>query len=60
MPGSQWCQWPVWIALDQETALRRLSSYLMRKGYSSEIVRAAVKDALPQGSGVHFSGVHFD
>jgi regulatory protein len=46
--------------LDQETALRRLSSFLLRKGYSSEIVRAAVKDALPQGSGVHFSGVHFD
>ena len=40
--------------LDQETAARRLSSFLARKGYSSDVVRAAVKEALPQGLGVHF------
>ena len=42
--------------LDQETAVRRLSGYLMRKGYSSEVVRSAVREALPS----HRSGVTFD
>jgi regulatory protein len=42
--------------LDQETAVRRLSGYLMRKGYSSEVVRSAVREALPS----HRSGVAFD
>ncbi|GAB3031186.1 recombination regulator RecX [Parafrigoribacterium mesophilum] len=42
--------------LDHETAVRRLSGYLMRKGYSSEVVRAAVREALPG----HRSGVAFD
>lgn len=42
--------------LDQETAVRRLSGYLMRKGYSSDVVRSAVREALPS----HRSGVAFD
>jgi regulatory protein len=42
--------------VDQETAVRRLSGYLMRKGYSSEVVRSAVREALPS----HHSGVAFD
>jgi regulatory protein len=32
--------------LDDETADRRLTGYLMRKGYSSQVVRAAVKEAM--------------
>jgi regulatory protein len=41
--------------LDHETAVRRLSGYLQRKGYSSETVRDAVLAALPrQASGVRF------
>ncbi len=41
--------------LDHETAVRRLSGYLQRKGYSSGTVRSAVLAALPrQGSGVRF------
>lgn len=41
--------------LDHETAVRRLSGYLQRKGYSSETVRGAVLSALPrQSSGVRF------
>ncbi|MCB1281736.1 MAG: regulatory protein RecX, partial [Salinibacterium sp.] len=41
--------------LDHDTAVRRLSGYLQRKGYSSETVRAAVIAALPR----HPSGVRF-
>lgn len=41
--------------LDHDTAVRRLSGYLQRKGYSSETVRAAVIAALPR----HQSGVRF-
>ena len=33
-------------SLDRVTAVRRLSGFLMRKGYSSSIVRAAVDEAL--------------
>ena len=33
-------------ALDRKTATRRLSGYLMRKGYPSEIIRAAIDEAL--------------
>jgi regulatory protein len=41
--------------LDHDTAVRRLSGYLQRKGYSSETVRAAVVEALPRRStGVRF------
>lgn len=46
---------PQLSALDHETAVRRLSGYLQRKGYSSETVRSAVLAALPrQSSGVRF------
>ena len=41
-------------SLDKETATRRLSAFLMRKGYSGSVVRAAVDRALgstSQGSG---------
>jgi regulatory protein len=42
---------------DRETAQRRLSGYLMRRGYSGSTVRAAVEDAL---SGRHTTtGVRF-
>ncbi len=41
--------------LDHEAAVRRLSGYLQRRGYSSEIVRNAVLRALPRRS----SGVRF-
>jgi regulatory protein len=34
---------------DHETAVRRLSGYLMRRGYSGSAVRAAVEHALPAG-----------
>lgn len=34
--------------LDRETAARRLSGYLQRRGYSGSIVRAAVDQALPR------------
>jgi regulatory protein len=41
--------------LDHATAVRRLSGYLQRKGYSSATVRSAVLAALPrQASGVRF------
>lgn len=41
--------------LDHETAVRRLSGYLQRKGYSSDTVRRAVQHALPRtASGVRF------
>ena len=36
-------------SLDHETAKRRLTAFLMRKGYSSGIVRAAVDGALTAG-----------
>jgi regulatory protein len=42
---------------DRETAVRRLSGYLARRGYSGSTVRAAVDHALPQrqeSSGVRF------
>ena len=40
---------------DHETAVRRLSGYLSRRGYSGSAVRAAVDHALPRrGSGVRF------
>lgn len=34
---------------DHETAVRRLSGYLSRRGYSGSAVRAAVEHALPRG-----------
>lgn len=37
-------------ALDKETATRRLSAFLMRKGYSGGVVRAAVDRALGSAS----------
>jgi regulatory protein len=40
---------------DQETAKRRLTGFLMRKGYSSSIVQAATSAAL----GARSSGVQF-
>lgn len=41
--------------LDHDTAVRRLSGFLQRKGYSGETVRAAILVALPrQSSGVRF------
>ncbi|MEQ1737464.1 MAG: regulatory protein RecX, partial [Rhodoglobus sp.] len=47
---------------DHETAVRRLSGYLARRGYSGSTVRAAVDHALPRrhesgasrGGGVRF------
>lgn len=44
-------------SLDRDTAVRRLSGYLARRGYSGSTVRAAVEQALPQrqpGSKVRF------
>ncbi|TPW76501.1 regulatory protein RecX [Schumannella soli] len=44
-------------SLDRETAVRRLSSYLARRGYSGSTVRTAVDAALAgadRGSGVRF------
>lgn len=42
--------------LDHNTAVRRLSGFLQRKGYSSETVRRVVIDVLPRpSSGVRFS-----
>ncbi|MBB5632150.1 regulatory protein [Cryobacterium mesophilum] len=41
--------------LDHDTAVRRLSGYLQRKGYSGETVRMAIHATLPrQSSGVRF------
>lgn len=41
--------------LDHDTAVRRLSGYLQRKGYSADTVRHAVITALPRrASGVRF------
>lgn len=44
------------ISLDRETAVRRLTGYLMRKGYGSAVVRRAVDGALTGhgGGGVRF------
>lgn len=44
-------------SLDRETAVRRLSAYLARRGYGGSTIRAAVDQALPQNSrrGVAFS-----
>ena len=41
---------------DRETAVRRLSAFLMRRGYSGSTIRAAVDHALPStpGSSVRF------
>lgn len=44
---------------DQETAKRRLTGFLMRKGYSSSIVRAATDAALNGRAGGRSSGVQF-
>jgi regulatory protein len=44
---------------DLETAKRRLSAFLMRKGYSSSVVRAATDEALSSRSGGPRSGVRF-
>jgi regulatory protein len=43
--------------LDRDTAVRRLSDYLARRGYGGSTIRAAVDQALPQGArrGVAFS-----
>lgn len=44
-------------SLDRDTAVRRLTGYLMRRGYSGSTLRAAVEQALPQDarSKVRFS-----
>lgn len=44
-------------SLDRETAVRRLSAFLARRGYGGSTIRAAVDQALPQNSrrGVSFS-----
>jgi regulatory protein len=48
-------------SLDSETAKRRLSGFLMRKGYSGSVVRAAVDEALSghSGRGGNPGGVRF-
>jgi regulatory protein len=45
-------------SLDRETAKRRLTGFLMRKGYSGSVVRAAVDEALSTLGG-RASGVRF-
>jgi regulatory protein len=49
---------PQMRSLDGETAKRRLTGFLMRKGYSGSVVRTAVDEALrtlgPRTSGVRF------
>lgn len=42
--------------LDAETARRRLGAFLMRKGYSGEIVQRALEAALPRSAGTPRSG----
>ena len=43
-------------SLDRQTAVRRLSGYLQRKGYSSDVVRSTVDEALRDTTGtVRFS-----
>jgi len=44
---------------DEETAKRRLTGYLMRKGYSSSIVQTAVRHALTSQPRGGTSGVRF-
>ena len=44
---------------DHETAKRRLTGFLMRKGYASSVVRAAVDEALSGHSSGSSSGVRF-
>jgi len=44
---------------DTETAKRRLTGFLMRKGYASAVVRAAVDEALSGRSSGSSSGVRF-
>lgn len=44
---------------DRETAKRRLNAFLMRRGYSSSVVRNAVDEALSGGSSNSGSGVRF-
>jgi len=46
-------------SFDLETAKRRLSGFLMRKGYSSSIVRAAVDEALAGHASSRSGGVRF-
>ncbi|ARC56565.1 Regulatory protein RecX [Frondihabitans sp. 762G35] len=46
--------------LDHATAERRLSGYLMRRGYRSEVVRRAIEKALPRGGSPRGSGVRFE
>jgi regulatory protein len=41
-------------SVDDDTAYRRLNGFLARKGYSSEIIRAAVESAMKTRSGVRF------
>lgn len=38
-------------SLDRDTAVRRLSAYLQRRGYGGSAVRAAVEHALPSSTG---------
>lgn len=45
--------------LDQATAERRLSAFLMRRGYRSEVIRRALEEALPRG-GARRGGVRFE
>jgi len=45
--------------LDRETAERRLSGYLQRRGYRGDVVRRAVDRALPRG-GSRGGGVRFE
>jgi regulatory protein len=44
---------------DRETAHRRLSGYLARRGYSGSTVRAAVEHALSESAGSRARGVRF-
>lgn len=46
-------------SLDRETAERRLSGYLQRRGYRGDVVRRAVERALPRG-GARGGGVRFE
>jgi regulatory protein len=46
--------------LDHATAERRLSAYLMRRGYRSEVIRRAIEKALPRGGSPRGGGVRFE
>ncbi len=46
-------------SFDLETAKRRLTGFLMRKGYASSIVRAAVDEALADRTSSRSGGVRF-